>query len=84
MVVVERGEALTGDLAGFAEFVQKVFAGRRKQLGAHVRQMGWSLKEGWPEGVSATDRAENLPVERLVALYEGLGVSGVGGPAGGV
>ncbi len=79
MVVVERGAALTDDLAGFAEFVQKIFAGRRKQLGAHFRQLGWSPDGGWPEGVSPTDRAEDLGVERLVAVYETVRASGAGG-----
>ncbi|MEM7755062.1 MAG: 16S rRNA (adenine(1518)-N(6)/adenine(1519)-N(6))-dimethyltransferase RsmA [Planctomycetota bacterium] len=72
MAVWERGRALVGDgvgqAVGFAGFVSRVFEGRRKQLGAHLKRLGM-LPSAWPEGVVPTDRAESLDVRRFAALY---------------
>jgi len=75
MAVWERGEAVPdfgrGDAAGFGGFVGRVFEGRRKQLGSHLRRLGMT-PAAWPEGVEAGMRAEDLSVERFVALYRGV------------
>lgn len=65
--LVRRPEPMTDDPVGFAEFCQKLFMQRRKQLGSTLK--GFSA---WPEGVVATDRAEKLPPERLIALFESV------------
>ncbi|MEM1184351.1 MAG: 16S rRNA (adenine(1518)-N(6)/adenine(1519)-N(6))-dimethyltransferase RsmA [Planctomycetota bacterium] len=68
MAVWERGEPMVGDGGQFADFVSRVFEGRRKQLGAHLKRLGM-LPGSWPDGVEPTDRAEALEVERFAALY---------------
>jgi 16S rRNA (adenine1518-N6/adenine1519-N6)-dimethyltransferase len=54
---------LTDDLAGFAAAVHRMFAGRRKQLGA---LLGRDFP--FPPGIAPTLRAEALSVEQLVEL----------------
>lgn len=67
MVLLERlGEASADDPRGLAEFCQRVFSARRKQLGS---VLGRDFP--FPEGVSPTDRAESLPVGVLIALARG-------------
>lgn len=69
MVGLERLETpMTGDLGGLAAFAQRAFGQRRKQLGAIL---GRDIP--WPEGVSPTMRAEELDVQRMVALSEAAG-----------
>lgn len=51
------------EAAGFLAFCQRVFVGRRKQLGT-------VLGDGdWPEGVSRRDRAESLSPAQVVELW---------------
>jgi 16S rRNA (adenine1518-N6/adenine1519-N6)-dimethyltransferase len=56
-------QPLTRDPGALAEFCQRVFSKRRKQLGA---VLGRTFP--WPDGVRPENRVEELPVERIVAL----------------
>jgi len=68
MVRIVRKEApLTGDIAGLAEFCQKTFAGRRKQLAGLLKSLGMTPGH-WPENIDPTMRIEALEPERVVAL----------------
>lgn len=68
MVLLERlTEPLTSDAAWLAEFCQKAFSGRRKQLAGFLRSQGLTPAV-WPENIDPTDRIEALlpsSVERL-------------------
>lgn len=68
VAVVRREEPLTDDPVGLAEFCQRIFAGRRKQLGSILGRDG-----PWPPGVRPEDRAETLSVEALIELCRGKG-----------
>jgi len=65
VVVRRRHDPLTRDGAGLAALCQRVFSKRRKQLGA-ILGRGHPL----PEGVSATQRPEELSPEQFVQLLE--------------
>jgi 16S rRNA (adenine1518-N6/adenine1519-N6)-dimethyltransferase len=63
--MVRRPDPVTGAPGRLADFCQRVFTQRRKQLGAVLgRQFDW------PEGVRAENRIEELPVDRVVALCD--------------
>jgi 16S rRNA (adenine1518-N6/adenine1519-N6)-dimethyltransferase len=65
--LVRRADPATDDPRAFAEFCQRVFGMRRKQLGTVLKGEP-GLAAGWPAGVEPTMRAEELSVEQLVAL----------------
>lgn len=66
MVALPRRAApLTDDPAGLAEFCQRAFASRRKQLGAVLGR-----DRDWPGGIEPTMRAEALSVPQMIALHE--------------
>ncbi len=68
MVVLRRlATPLTDEPAKLGAFCQDVFSLRRKQLGVALRTLG-RTPEAWPEGVRPEDRAEALPLDRLIAL----------------
>lgn len=74
MVKIERLDVpLTAHIGALAEFCQKTFAGRRKQLAGLLKHIGFPAV-AWPENVSPTDRIEALPPERIVALASACGV----------
>ncbi|MHC4966559.1 MAG: 16S rRNA (adenine(1518)-N(6)/adenine(1519)-N(6))-dimethyltransferase RsmA [Planctomycetota bacterium] len=54
------------DPAALSEFVTKLFAARRKQLGTILGRAAST----WPEGVTADLRPEALTVEQIVALWK--------------
>jgi len=57
----------TDDPRALADFCQKLFSGRRKQLGAALRAGGLE-PDPWPEGIEPTDRVERLAPDRVAAL----------------
>lgn len=60
MVMLERlPEPGTADAVWLAEFCQRVFAGRRKQLGSLLRSIGLE-PDPWPENIARTERIEAL------------------------
>ncbi len=65
--VVRRPSPLAPDARALADFCQKLFSQRRKQLGSVLGRGG-----RWPEGISPTQRAEQLTVEQLIALHRAL------------
>ncbi len=62
--MVRLDEPLVTDLPAFGRFLHRLFAQRRKQLGA-VLGRGFDF----PEGVDPDDRAEDLPPEVLAELF---------------
>ncbi len=59
MSLVRRSTSLTADAEDLAEFCQRLFSSRRKQLGSVLGR-----DANWPQGVSPTDRVEVLtPVQ---------------------
>ncbi|MHC4273198.1 MAG: 16S rRNA (adenine(1518)-N(6)/adenine(1519)-N(6))-dimethyltransferase RsmA [Planctomycetota bacterium] len=54
------------DPAALSEFVTRLFAARRKQLGTILGRAAST----WPEGVTADLRPEALTVEQIVALWK--------------
>lgn len=73
MVRIERKqEPMTEHIAGLAEFCQRAFAGRRKQLAGLLRSMGCEPSV-WPENIEPTSRIEALSPERIVALASACG-----------
>ena len=73
MVRLERLDTpMTPDIAGLADFCQRTFAGRRKQLAGLLKSMGMPPSE-WPENIAPTDRIEALQAERIVALASACG-----------
>ena len=69
MISIERRETpLTDDPAGLAAAAQRIFAQRRKQLGA---LLGRNI--AWPPGIEPTMRAEQLGIEQIVALARVVG-----------
>lgn len=68
MVLIERlAEPRTGDARWLADFCQKVFSGRRKQLGGVLRTLGLEPAV-WPENIDRTVRIEALPPESIERL----------------
>lgn len=61
--VTRRPDPLTRDPGRLAEFCQRVFSKRRKQLGS---VLGRDFP--WPPGIRPENRVEELPVETIVAL----------------
>lgn len=61
--VVRKREPMTDDLGGLAEFCQRVFGSRRKQLGSVLGR-----ETAWPEGVRPEMRVEQLTPAQIVAL----------------
>lgn len=62
-----RAAPLTERLGTLADFAQILFSKRRKQLGA-VLGSAVAKQVSWPEGVAATDRAENLSTDQFIRL----------------
>jgi 16S rRNA (adenine1518-N6/adenine1519-N6)-dimethyltransferase len=62
--LVRRPVPLVEGVRGFADFCQRLFEKRRKQLGAVLGR-----DRVWPEGIGPTDRAESLTIGQLIALY---------------
>jgi 16S rRNA (adenine1518-N6/adenine1519-N6)-dimethyltransferase len=62
-----RSEPATRNLAGLAEFCQKLFAKRRKQIGSILGR-----EVAWPAGVRADMRPEQISVESLIATLDCL------------
>ena len=68
MVLLERlGEPATADAVWLAEFCQRVFAGRRKQLGSLLRSIGLEPDQ-WPENIAPSERIEALEPARVERL----------------
>jgi len=63
MVSITPKREAVGDLRALADFAQRLFAQRRKQLGSIVGR-GFA----WPEGIAPTDRAETLTPEQIAIL----------------
>lgn len=63
---------LTADLVGLADFTQRVFGQRRKQLGS---VLGRTLTQSprWPGGILPSVRAESLSPAAIVGLFEAIG-----------
>ena len=75
LALTRRETPLTDDGRSLAEFCQRAFAGRRKQLGTVLKQMGRTPENGpdagrggWPVGVEPGMRVESLSAERISAL----------------
>jgi len=67
-----REKPATGDLVGLADFTQRVFAQRRKQLGSVLgREVTQSAN--WPRGLLPSVRAESLSPDEIVGLFEAIG-----------
>lgn len=79
MVVLHRRETpLTSDLSSLADTCQKLFMGRRKQLGSVVSGVLGRERAAtfaWPAEISPTARAESLSVPQLVSLDLALGLA---------
>jgi 16S rRNA (adenine1518-N6/adenine1519-N6)-dimethyltransferase len=74
--LTRRPDPLTAHPRRLAEFVQSLFTKRRKQLGA-VLGRGFPF----PGGITPDQRAESLPVEKLVALADAAAsLQGAAGP----
>jgi 16S rRNA (adenine1518-N6/adenine1519-N6)-dimethyltransferase len=72
MISITRLEQpMTDDPRGLVTFTHRVFARRRKQLGSILKE---AVHAGlvWPEGVSTTDRPEQLAPERMIALWKSV------------
>lgn len=65
--ITRRPDPLTDDPAALAEFTQRAFAQRRKQLGS---VLGRNLP--WPADVDPTMRAEALSVDQMIRLSKAL------------
>jgi len=63
--LTRRPQPLFHDLRALADFTQKLFEKRRKQLGAILGR-----DREWPPGVAPSDRAESLTVPQLIELYQ--------------
>lgn len=64
MVAIERlATAQTDDPAALAAFAQRLFGQRRKQIGSVLAK-----DTPWPEGISPTMRAEDLPLADILRL----------------
>jgi 16S rRNA (adenine1518-N6/adenine1519-N6)-dimethyltransferase len=63
-----RAVPMTSDAAGLLVFCQRLFAARRKQLGA---TLGRAI--AWPAGIRAEQRVEELAIEQIVALQAVVG-----------
>jgi 16S rRNA (adenine1518-N6/adenine1519-N6)-dimethyltransferase len=61
--LIRRPDPLTTDPARLADFCQRVFMKRRKQLGGVVGR-----QTDWPTGVRPENRIEELSIEQVVAL----------------
>jgi 16S rRNA (adenine1518-N6/adenine1519-N6)-dimethyltransferase len=73
MIGLRRRSGVSVDLVKLADFTQRLFAQRRKQLGSVVGGMvGKGVEVRWPAGVSAKDRAENLTTGQIVELMGAL------------
>lgn len=65
MVAVQRRpDAPPLDARSFADFCQRLYGQRRKQIGS---VLGRDFP--WPEGVRPTDRAESLPPEAVLSVF---------------
>ncbi len=62
-----RADVETEGLVRLREGCRRIFAQRRKQLG---RVLGRDIP--WPDGVEPTMRAQELPVDRVIALADAL------------
>lgn len=60
-------QPLTEDPEGLSAFCQRVFAGRRKQLGTVLKGAGLAPKQ-WPDGISGSMRVEQLTPEQIAGL----------------
>jgi 16S rRNA A1518/A1519 N6-dimethyltransferase RsmA/KsgA/DIM1 with predicted DNA glycosylase/AP lyase activity len=65
--LTRRPDPLTAHPRRLAEFAQRVFTQRRKQLGG---VLGRSFP--FPEGITPDQRAESLPAEKLVAMADAV------------
>lgn len=73
MVGLRRLEVpLTADLPGLADFTQRVFGQRRKQLGS-VLGRAVTQSPRWPKGIIPSVRAESLSPAEIVGLFESIG-----------
>lgn len=63
--ITRRPDPLTNDPAALAEFTQRAFAQRRKQLGS---VLGRDFP--WPSGINPQTRAEALSVDDMIRLSE--------------
>lgn len=69
--LIRRDRPLADDLGSLAAFAQRIFGQRRKQLGGLLGR-----EIAWPPGVQPTMRAEELDIERMVALWRVCGNAG--------
>jgi 16S rRNA (adenine1518-N6/adenine1519-N6)-dimethyltransferase len=64
------------DPAGFDRFLKQAFAQKRKTLANNLRFAGRepaTLTAAWPADLAPQARAEEIPLERMAALYRNLG-----------
>lgn len=71
IAIVPRSDAPVADRRGFADFLQRLFNQRRKQLGAILGR-----GRAWPNGVDPAMRPEALPIPALVALHRAVAPDG--------
>ena len=69
--LIRREEPATSDPRALAEFCQRLFSARRKQLGGTLKGDP-GLAAGWPEGILPTMRAEELTVAQIVRLSQAV------------
>jgi 16S rRNA (adenine1518-N6/adenine1519-N6)-dimethyltransferase len=70
-----RFEELGVDAVGFDQFLRKSFAQKRKTLANNLRNGGYpaeAIAAGWPEGLEAQVRAEQVSLKAMAELYRGL------------
>lgn len=68
IVTLERlAVPLTDDAPGLADFCQRLFMGRRKQLAGLLRSMDLTPRH-WPENIAASARVESLTPAEIVVL----------------
>jgi 16S rRNA (adenine1518-N6/adenine1519-N6)-dimethyltransferase len=69
--LTRRADPATSNPRALAEFCQRLFSARRKQLGGTLKGEP-GLAVGWPEGILPTMRAEELTVDQIVMLGQAV------------
>jgi len=75
-LLTRRAEPLVKDAPALSAFLRDLFVQRRKQIGAVLgKGVDWGSIAAAPgcEGITSTQRAEQLSVPRAVALGRALG-----------
>jgi 16S rRNA (adenine1518-N6/adenine1519-N6)-dimethyltransferase len=72
-----RFDELQVDPTGFNTFLRSTFAQKRKTLANNLRNAGYTTEQlttNWPATLSATARAEEVPLEVMATLYRKLAI----------